>query len=101
MDTNPRMNTGICASLYAYGDFSVTLRMHNEVVRIREIKFCTIPICVILHMGIAVCIWGSPYANGRGLLKSWHMGIPLRIMKLCAYGDTLLRVGWRNMCEFP
>jgi hypothetical protein len=37
MDTNPRMHMGICASLYAYGDFSVTPRMHNEVVRIREI----------------------------------------------------------------
>jgi len=37
MDTNPRVHTGIFASLYAYGDFSVTPRMHNEVVRIREI----------------------------------------------------------------
>jgi hypothetical protein len=57
--------------------------MHNEAVR--EIKSC-IPICVILHMGITVCIWGSPNANRRGSLKSSHMGIPLRIMKLCAYG---------------
>jgi len=37
MDTNPRVHTGIFASLYAYGDFSVTPYMHNEVVHIREI----------------------------------------------------------------
>ena len=37
MDTNPHMHTGIFASLYAYGDFSVTPGMHNEVVRIWEI----------------------------------------------------------------
>jgi len=37
MDTNPHMHTGIFASLYAYGEFSVTPRMHNEVVCIREI----------------------------------------------------------------
>ena len=86
MDTNSRMHTGICASLYAYGDFSVTPRMHNEVVRIREIKSC-ITVCVSSHTGIAVCIWGSPYAYGQGSLKNSHMGIPLRIMKLCAYGD--------------
>ena len=84
--TNPRMHTGIFASLYAYGDFSVTPCMHNEIVRIWEIYFC-IPICVILHMGIAVCIWGPLYANGRGSLINSHMGIPLRIMNLCAYGD--------------
>jgi len=34
---HPCMHTGIFASLYAYGDFSVTPCMHNEVVRIREI----------------------------------------------------------------
>ena len=87
MDTNPRMHTGICASLYAYGDFSVTNRMHTGNIFTWEIKSC-IPICVIVsNIGIAVCMWGSPYANGRGLLKSSHMVIPLRIMKLCAYGD--------------
>jgi len=36
LDTNPRMHTGFFASLYA-GDFSVTPRMHNEVVRIWEV----------------------------------------------------------------
>ena len=87
MDTNPHMHTGICASLYAYGDFSVTNRMHTGNIFTWEIKSC-IPICVIVsNIGIAVCMWGSPYANGRGLLKSSHMVIPLRIMKLCAYGD--------------
>jgi hypothetical protein len=53
-------------------------------ISIWEIRSC-IPKCVIFHTGIAVCIGGSPYANGRGLLKSSHMGIPLRIMKLCTY----------------
>jgi len=86
MDTNPRMHMGICASLYEHGDFSVTPRMHNEVVHIQEIKSC-IPICIISHTDIAVCKRGSPYANVRGSLKSSHMGIPIRIMKLCAYGD--------------
>ena len=43
MDTNPRIHTGMCASLYAYGNFSVIPHMHNEVVRIGEIKSC-IPI---------------------------------------------------------
>ncbi len=74
------------ASLYAYGDFSVTHIMHTGNISIWEIRSC-IPICVILHTGIAVCIWGSPYANGHGSLKKLHMGIPVRIMKLCAYGD--------------
>jgi hypothetical protein len=86
MDTNPRMRTGICLSLYAYRDFSVTHRMHTGNVSIWDIRF-SIPICVILHTGIAVCIWGSPYANGQGSLKYLHTGIPLCIMKLCAYGD--------------
>jgi hypothetical protein len=55
------MHMGICASLYhAYGDLSVTPRMHNEVVHIQEIKSC-IPICVISHTEIAVRIRGSPY----------------------------------------
>jgi hypothetical protein len=76
MDTNPRMHKGICASLYAYGDFSVTNRMHTGNIFIREIKSC-IPICVILHTGIAVCIWGSPYAKGRGLLKKIAYGDPI------------------------
>ena len=39
------------------------------------------------NLAAAVCIWGSPYANGWGSLKSLHMGIPLCIMKFCAYGD--------------
>jgi hypothetical protein len=86
MDTNPHMHTGIRAFLYVYGDFSVTNRMHPGNISIQEIKSC-IPICVISHTGIAVCIWGSPYANGRGSLIELHMGISLRIMKLCAYGD--------------
>ena len=47
--------------------------MHNEVVRIREIKSC-IPICIILHMGIAVCIWGSPRA---GIAKKFAYGNPI------------------------
>jgi len=89
MDTNPRMQTGIYATLYAYGDFSVTRRVHTGNVPIWEIKSC-IPICVISHTGIAVCTWGSLYANGWGPLKSSHMGIPLCIMKLCAYGDKQL-----------
>ena len=78
---------GFTRSQYAYGDISVTNRMHTGNISIWEIK-SWIPICVILHTGIAVCIWGSPYVNGRGgLLKSSHKRIPVRIMKLCAYGD--------------
>ncbi len=77
---------GFAQSLYAYRNFSVTNRMHRGNISIREIKSC-IPICVISHTGIAVCILGSPYANGQGSLKKLHMGIPLRIMKLCAYED--------------
>ena len=60
--------------------------MHTGNISIWEIRSC-IPICVILHTGIAVCIRGSLYANGQGLLNSLHMRILLRIMKLCAYGD--------------
>ena len=95
---NPRVHTGISWTLipvcirgfaqspYAYGDISVTNRMHMGNMSIWEIRSC-IPICVISQTGIAVCIWGSPYANGRGWLKSSHMGIPVCIMKLCACGD--------------
>ncbi len=95
---DPRMHTGIAwhvipvcirgfvRSQYAYGDISVTNCMHTGNISIWEIKSC-IPICIISHTEIAVCIWGSPYANVRGSLKSSHMGIPVRIMKLCAYGD--------------
>jgi len=86
MDTNPRMHTGICASLYAYGDFSVTNRMHTGNIFTWEIKSC-IPIYVIIsnmdrrmHMGIPICKWA-------GIAKKFDMGIPLCIMKLCAYGD--------------
>ena len=86
-----RTHTGRCIrgfvfSPYAYGDISVTNHMHTGNISIWEIKSC-IPICVISHTGIAVCIWGSPYVNVRGSLKTLHMGIPVRIMKLCAYGD--------------
>ena len=63
MDTNPRMHTGICASLYAYGDFSVTHRMHTGNISIWEIRSC-IPICVILHTGIAVCGIAKKFAYG-------------------------------------
>jgi len=95
---DPRMHTGmawhvipVCIwgfvrSQYAYGDISVTNCMHTGNISMWEIKSC-IPICIISHMEIAVCIWGSPCANVRGSLKSLHMGIPVRIMKLCAYGD--------------
>ena len=93
---DPRMHTGIAwhvipvcirrfvQSPYAYGDISVTNRMHTGNISIWEIKSC-IPICVTSHTGIAECIWGSPYANVQGSLKCSHMGIPVHIMKLCAY----------------
>jgi hypothetical protein len=55
---------GFVRCLYAYGDISVTNRMHNEIVSIWEIKYC-IPICKIMHRRIAVRIWGSPYAYGH------------------------------------
>jgi hypothetical protein len=114
---NPRLHTGTRKSPYAYGDsmelipvciwgfprspyayrdISVTNRMRTRNISIWEIRSC-IPICVILHTGIAVCYKnppslssgrGCPYANGWGLLKSSHMGLPLCIMKLCAYGDS-------------
>ena len=58
---------------YAYGDFSVTPRVLTETISTWEIK-SYIPICKISHTEIAVCIWGSPYAYGWGLLKSLHMG---------------------------
>ena len=95
---DPHMHTGITwhiipvcirgfvRSPYAYGDVSVANHMHTGNISIWEIKSC-IPIFVISHTGIAVCIWGSPYANVWGLLKSSHMGIPVCIMKLCTYGD--------------
>jgi hypothetical protein len=60
--------------------------MHNEIVPICEIKSC-IPICKIIHTGIAVCIRGSPYAYGQGSLKYLHTGIPVCITKLCAYWE--------------
>ena len=81
---------GFVRCLYAYGDISVTNRMHNEIVSIWEIKSC-IPICKIMHMGIAVRIWESPYAYGQGSLNYSHMGIPVRITKLCAYWEQHIR----------
>jgi hypothetical protein len=62
---------GFAQSPYAYGDFSVTNRVLTGNVSIRENKSC-IPICEISHTGIAVCIWGSPYVNRRGLLKKTY-----------------------------
>ena len=52
---------GFVRCLYAYGDISVTNRMHNEIVSIWEIKSC-IPICKIMHMGIA----GDPRMHTGG-----------------------------------
>jgi hypothetical protein len=75
---------GFVRCLYAYRDISVTNHMHNEIVSTWEIKSC-IPICKIMHTGIAVHIWGSPYAYGQGTLKYSHAGIPNCITKLCAY----------------
>ena len=60
--------------------------MHTGFVRIWEIRDL-IPICESMHMGIAVCIRGSPYAYGQGLLRVRIRGVPVRIMKSCAYGD--------------
>ena len=82
---------GFGRCLYAYGDISVTNRMHNEIVSTWEIKSC-IPIWKIMHMGISIRIWGSPYAYGRGLLKYSHMGITVRITKLCAYWEQHIHV---------
>jgi hypothetical protein len=72
---DPRMHMGIAwhvipvcirgfvRSPCSYGDISVTNRMHNMGnISIWEIKSC-IPICVISHTGIAVCISGSVTAN--------------------------------------
>ena len=77
---------GFYVSPYAYGVCSVTNRMHNEFVPIWENK-TGIPICEISHMGIAVRIWGSPYAYGRGSLKIRIWSLTVRITNLCAYGD--------------
>ena len=66
---------GFAQSPYAYGDFSVTNRMHTGNISIREIKSC-IPICVILHTGIAVCIWGSPLCKRAGIAKKFTYGDP-------------------------
>jgi len=60
--------------------------MHTGFVRIWEIRDL-IPICESMHMGIAVCIRGLPYAYGQGLLRVRIRGVPVRIMKSCAYGD--------------
>jgi hypothetical protein len=68
---------GFVWSPFAYRDISVTNRMHTGIIPIWEIKSC-IPMRKLR---------GSPYAYGDGSLKSSHMGIPVRIMKLCAYRD--------------
>jgi hypothetical protein len=60
--------------------------MHTGTLSMWEIKSC-IPICKIIHTGIAVRIWGSSCAYGQGSLKYLHMGIPVRITKLCAYWE--------------
>ncbi len=77
---------GFYRSRYAYWDISVTNRMHNVFVRIWEIRDLT-PICKSMHMGIAVRIWGTPYAYRQGLLRICIWGVPVRIMKLCPYWD--------------
>jgi len=71
-DTNPRMHTGICPMPVCIRGFSVTNRMYRGNISMWEVKSC-IPLCVISHTGIAVCTWGSQYANGWGSLKSLHM----------------------------
>ncbi len=87
---NPRMHTGIPVCIrgsrrspYAYGDNSDTDRMHMGSISIWDITNW-IPICTIFHMGIAVHIWGSPYAYRQGSLKKLHSGIPFCIQKLHA-----------------
>ncbi len=92
-DTNPSMHTGICEMPVCIQFFLVTNRMHNEIVSIWEIKSC-IPICKIMHMGIAVRIWGSPYAYGQGSLTYLHTGILARITKLCAYWEQNIHSDW-------
>jgi hypothetical protein len=95
---DPRMHMGIAwhvipvciwgfvRSPYAYGDISVTNRMHTGNISIWEIKSC-IPICVI-----------SPYGDRR-----MHMEIPVceraGIAKKFAYGDPrthneIVRIIW-------
>ncbi len=41
--------------------------------------------------GDPVRIWESPYAYGQGSLNYSHMGIPVRITKLCAYWEQHIR----------
>ena len=47
---------GFGRCLYAYGDISVTNRMHNEIVSKWEIS--------LVSLYGKLCIWGSPYAYG-------------------------------------
>ncbi len=101
---DPRMHTGIAKKripiciqrfawcTYAYGDNSVTTRMHMGNISIWKMKSC-IPLCNFFHLG---CIrrsqyaygW-SQYAYGQGSLKICILGLPVCIIKLCTYGDLL------------
>ncbi len=89
---NARMHTGIIQPLniciweiFPYGKSSFVSSYTNFPIQGLPYAYEDPPVCI--RAGIAVCIWGSPYAFGRGLLRSLHMGIPVCILKLCAYED--------------
>ncbi len=82
---------GFAQCPYAYGDNSVTNRMHMGNISIWEIKSC-IPICEFFHMGITVCISRSQYAYGQGSLKIciWaHVGINIYAEMICPWSLSL------------
>jgi hypothetical protein len=102
---DPRMHTGIAKKgfPYAYGDLRDT-RMHTGIIQSLTICIWEIfahgksshvsPYAKIFYLGITVCIrryqyaYGqSQYAYGWGSLKICIRGLPVCIMKLCAYGD--------------
>ena len=75
--SEPDTHTGIDQSLTvcimyscAYGKFGIRSPYVNN-----------------MHMGMAVCIWGTPYAYGQGPLGIRIRGVPVRIMKSFPYGE--------------
>ena len=87
MTHTPCMHTEIFVMpVCIQGMVSHKLYAHGKYFHMGNIKSCIL-VCKLSHTGNALRIQRFPYAYGRGSVKSSHLGIPVRITKLCAYGD--------------
>ncbi len=57
-------------------------------------KSCRISLKIakLVHMGIPVCIRAGKGFTCGGISMKLHMGIPVRMMKLWAYGEQHIQV---------